>query len=157
MAVKKAKEAKEKEVKEKEAIQAEVKTSKYFYAVGKRKTSIARVRIYFEGEMEKGVMVNNRKLENYFPIARLADLVKTPLEAVLKAEKVSVSARVAGGGISSQAEAVRLGISRALVKYNETFKKPLRDLGYLTRDSRIVERKKPGLKKARRAPQWKKR
>jgi small subunit ribosomal protein S9 len=83
--------------------------------------------------------------------------VSAPLVAVGQDGKADVIVKVVGGGITGQAEAVRLGIARALVKFDNTYKKTLRDLGFMTRDSRIVERKKPGLKKARRAPQWAKR
>jgi small subunit ribosomal protein S9 len=81
----------------------------------------------------------------------------SPLAAVGRGNIFAVSIKVSGGGINSQADAIRLGISRALVKMDGTSRKQLKDLGFLTRDSRIVERKKPGLKKARRAPQWAKR
>ena len=152
MAVKKVKEKKE-ELKE------EVKISKgvYFYAVGKRKTAIAQVRIYPESKEVKGILVNKKEVEKYFPITRLKETAIAPLVATANLEKFGVAVRISGGGIMGQAEAMRLGIARALVKFDETLKKQLRTLGYMTRDARIVERKKPGLKKARRAPQWAKR
>jgi small subunit ribosomal protein S9 len=140
----------------KEAEKTEVK-GRYFYAVGKRKTSIAQVRIYPVKKSEKGIIVNERTLENYFPVMRFHDAAKASLDSSGLEGSFDVTVKVAGGGISAQAEAVRLGIARALVKFDETLKKNLKDRGFLTRDARIVERKKPGLKKARRAPQWAKR
>lgn len=131
--------------------------ARYFYGLGKRKTAIAQVRLYPVEKNERGIVVNERKMDEYFTIGRHQDLVKSPLPLAGTDTKFDVSAKVYGGGISSQAEAIRLGISRAMVKFNEELKKPLRDRGFLTRDSRKVERKKPGLKKARKAPQWAKR
>ncbi|MEK7598447.1 MAG: 30S ribosomal protein S9 [Patescibacteria group bacterium] len=130
---------------------------KYFSAVGKRKTSVAQVRIYKSRKKEPEISINGKELSSYFPIIRLQDLIKFPLSRVGQDKIFSISVKVSGGGINSQAEAIRLGISRALIKFDETLRKSLKDLGLLTRDSRIVERKKPGLKKARRAPQWAKR
>ena len=151
MAIKKS--AKKEEIQEQEkAIQ-----TPYFYAVGKRKTAIAQVRIYPEGKDAKGIVVNERKFEEYFPILRLRETAKSPLALAGQDVKFDVSAKVHGGGIVAQAEAIRLGISRALVKFNPELKKSLRDRGFMTRDARKVERKKPGLKKARKSPQWAKR
>lgn len=152
MAVKKAREKKVEKQEEPKASRG-----KYFYAVGKRKTAIAQVRIYPESKEVKGILVNQKEVEKYFPISRFKDMAVAPLFATANQEKFSVAAKISGGGIASQAEAMRLGIARALVKFDETLKKQLRSLGYMTRDARIVERKKPGLKKARRAPQWAKR
>ncbi|MFA6047752.1 MAG: 30S ribosomal protein S9 [Parcubacteria group bacterium] len=146
-----------KKVKEKAEPKEEAKASRYFYGLGKRKTAIAQVRIYVAGKEGKGVVVNEKSFEKYFPIARLRDLVKEPLALAGQDAKFDVSARVHGGGVNAQAEAIRLGISRALIEFNPELRKSLRDNGFLTRDSRIVERKKPGLRKARRAPQWAKR
>lgn len=131
-------------------------SGKYFYAVGKRKTSIAQVRLY-EVEKASGIIVNERELKNYFTIERHSDVAQAPLKAVGMEERFDVSAKVTGGGIMGQAEAMRLGVARALVIYDENLKKTLKDAGFLTRDARIVERKKPGKKKARRSPQWAKR
>lgn len=175
MVVKKVKEKKE-ELKE----EAKISKGVYFYAVGKRKTAIAQVRlyphtnktlkansaentsgigvgVYPESKEVKGILVNKKEVEKYFPITRLKETAVAPLIATANLEKFAVVVRISGGGISGQAEAMRLGIARALVKFDETLKKQLRTLGYMTRDARIVERKKPGLKKARRAPQWAKR
>ncbi len=155
MAIKK-KATKAKETKEKITVPVEKKISRYFYSVGKRKTAIAQIRIYPVKKVEKFI-VNNKKFEDYFQIGRLQEIAKASLADSSQAENFDVTVRVVGGGISAQAEAVRLGVARALIKFDETLRKGLKDRGYLTRDARIVERKKPGLKKARKAPQWAKR
>ncbi|MFA7169789.1 MAG: 30S ribosomal protein S9 [Candidatus Paceibacterota bacterium] len=130
---------------------------KYFYATGRRKTAIAKVRVYEKGD-KPGIVVNNAELSHYFAENKtLIEKVYAPLNIFELKEKYTVTVKVLGGGTSAQAEAIRLGISRALLLINEEFKKDLKVHGYLTRDPREVERKKPGLKKARRAPQWKKR
>lgn len=127
---------------------------KYIEGVGRRKTSTARVRIY----EEKGdFIVNDKPLNKYFTIQRFIKTAIAPLELLKLKDKFSVTAKVVGGGIMAQAEAVRHGLARALVKYDESFKKLLRQAGFLTRDPRMVERKKYGLKKARKSPQWQKR
>jgi len=141
----------------KEKVEKTETADKYFFAIGKRKTSVAQVRIYKSKKTEPEITVNERDLSHYFPLARLGSLVRSPLTGTGQEKSFDVSARVRGGGVNSQAEAIRLGIARAVVKYDETLRKSLKDLGFLTRDARIVERKKPGLKKARRAPQWAKR
>jgi len=143
-------EKKEKTVKAAKKIEKE----RYFEAVGRRKTAVARVRLYTK---KTGLEVNNQDFQKYFPIKRLQDKVFSPLEKMKISDKLGGVIKVKGGGISAQAEAIALGISRALTKFNPDFKKRLRRFGHLTRDSRAVERKKYGLKKARRAPQWKKR
>lgn len=130
------------------------KKERYFEAVGRRKTAIARVRLYTK---KTGIEVNDKDFEKYFPIKRLQKELFAPLEKMKISDKLGVVAKVKGGGINAQAEAISLGIARALIKFNLEFKKRLRRFGHLTRDSRAVERKKYGLKKARRAPQWKKR
>jgi len=134
------------------------KLGKYFYAVGRRKTSVAQIRL-FENEKatDADLIVNGKKLKEYFPTASMQNNLFSPLKAVGMMGKFRMTAIVRGGGVTGQLEAVRLGIARALVKYNETWKKSLKDLGLMTRDSREVERKKAGLKKARKAPQWAKR
>jgi len=131
------------------------KVLKYYEAVGRRKTAVARVRLYPKGE--KGIIINNRTLEEYFPLFEYQKVVKDPLLLTGSLDKVGITAVIKGGGITAQAEACRHGISRALVLYNPDFKKKLRDAGFLTRDPRMRERKKFGLKRARRAPQWQKR
>ncbi|MEK7482147.1 MAG: 30S ribosomal protein S9 [Patescibacteria group bacterium] len=136
--------------KESEASQKE----RYFEAVGRRKTSIARVRIYTK---KSGFSVNDKDYKKYFPLLRQQQAILAPLEKMKIAEKFGATVKVKGGGVSSQAEAIRLGIARALVKFNAEFKKRLRNAGYITRDARIVERKKYGFRKARRGRQWRKR
>lgn len=127
----------------------------YFYANGKRKTSIASVRLFING---KGIItVNNRPFENYFPVFTDRDKILAPLRITNRLKTFDVSVKVNGGGIHSQAEAVRHGISKALVICDATTRSVLKPIGFLTRDSRVKERKKYGLKRARRAPQWQKR
>lgn len=133
---------------------APLKAEKYFEGVGRRKTSIARVRLFSK---EGGITVNDRDYKIYFPLASQRMKVQSPIEVLKIKDRTKVVVKVKGGGLTSQAEAIRHGLARALVLLNSTFRKPLRNLGYLTRDSRMVERKKYGLKKARRAPQWQKR
>ncbi|MEK7508083.1 MAG: 30S ribosomal protein S9 [Patescibacteria group bacterium] len=130
------------------------KTDRYIEGVGRRKTSIARVRIV--GGNGKFV-VNDKDLNSYFQMPVLESCVLSPFIKAKIEGVFDVSARVSGGGIHAQAEAVRLGLSRALALKNADFQKKLHRLGFLTRDSRMVERKKYGLRKARRAPQWQKR
>ena len=146
-----------KKVKKEEEIKKEEKASKYFYAVGRRKTSIARVKLFPSSEKQNAVAINGKESEKYFPLERLNNLIKSPLEMAGEDLKFSAEIKVYGGGVNSQAEAIRLGIARALVVCDALLKKSLKDKGFLTRDPRKVERKKPGLKKARRAPQWAKR
>lgn len=127
---------------------------RYAEGIGRRKTAVARVRVL---PGKHAMTVNGKDARAYFALPRLVAVALAPLSALQLEEKFSVSANVAGGGLPAQADAVRHGLSRALVRQDETLKKKLRVLGYLTRDPRAVERKKPGLKKARRAPQWAKR
>jgi small subunit ribosomal protein S9 len=127
---------------------------RYFEAVGRRKTAIARVRLY---NRKGGVLVNEKDYLKYFPINRLQQMVFSPLEKTKLDGKVNVIVRVSGGGLSSQAEAIRHGLARALILFDLNLKPTLKSFGYLKRDPRMVERKKFGLKKARRAPQWAKR
>lgn len=127
---------------------------RYMEGVGRRKTAVARVRI---AKGKAAFRVNEKDVNVYFPIPRLMKDAIAPLERLKRLGEYSVSVHVSGGGPSAQAGAVRHGLARALVKAEEELKKQLRALGFLTRDSRMVERKKYGLKKARRAPQWQKR
>lgn len=128
---------------------------RYIEAIGRRKTAIARVRIIPEGT---GVfLVNNIAWEKYFPTIDMQKAVRDPLDMTSNFGKFDISVKILGGGPHSQAGAVKLGIARALVKFDEQHRKLLRDTGMLTRDPRQKERKKPGLKRARRAPQWQKR
>lgn len=131
------------------------KADKYYEAVGRRKTAIARVRLYTRGD--KVFLVNEKPFENYFKGIEFKNIVEAPFVKMNCTDRFRITARVMGGGIIAQAEALRHGITRALVMFNADFKKRLKKSGYLTRDSRMKERKKPGLKKARRAPQWAKR
>lgn len=127
---------------------------RYTEGVGRRKTATARVRIV----KGKGVItVNGKTLAQYFSLPSLQEKAQSPLTEGKPPEGFDASVLVGGGGIHSQAEAVRHGLSRAIVEVFPDMKKRLRALGFLTRDSRMVERKKYGFKKARRAPQWKKR
>lgn len=131
------------------------KPHRYIEGIGRRKTAIARVRIFTQGE--KGILVNEKPYQNYFPTLELQQVVLAALQKMKAADKFRISAKIKGGGIHAQAEALRHGISRTLVKFNPDFRKRLRKVGYLTRDPRMRERKKFGLKRARRAPQWSKR
>lgn len=127
---------------------------KYFYANGKRKTSIATVRLY------KGagtITVNNKPISEYFDIKTLVGIVKSPLKLTGTDKKYDITIKVLGGGIHSQADAARHGIAKALVEADPLNKHTIKTAGMLTRDSRTKERKKPGLKSARRAPQFSKR
>lgn len=127
---------------------------KFFEGVGRRKTAVARVRIEKgEGKSE----VNGKDATSYFGLVELKEVALSPISELKIPKEFNITVKVGGGGVRAQAEAIRHGLSRALVDFNEDFKKRLRVLGFLTRDSRMVERKKYGLKKARRAPQWKKR
>jgi small subunit ribosomal protein S9 len=154
MATKKIK--KEAEVKEEKKVEKKEKTpEKYFYAVGRRKASVAQARVYPFGKEESEIEVNKKDFKEYFPTLTLQGIVTAPLR--LTVAKFKVTTLIKGGGFKGQAEATRLAIARALVKFDESLKKSLKDNGFLTRDARIVERKKPGLKKARKAPQWQKR
>ena len=127
---------------------------RYFYANGKRKTAVARVRLYENGKGQ--IEVNHKPAEDYFFGILLGNL-KAPLKLANAAKLFDVSAEVEGGGVSAQSDAMRHGISKALLEYDPELRPVLKKAGFLTRDSRIKERKKPGLKRARRAPQWAKR
>lgn len=133
---------------------AKKSTEPFFYAVGKRKTSIARVKLIDGG---KGVItVNGQPMEDYF-YGELIGGVKAPLKLVELPKRFDIDAEAIGGGISSQADAVRHGISKALTVFDPALRILLKRAGFMTRDSRNKERKKPGLRRARRAPQWSKR
>ena len=125
-----------------------------FSAVGRRKTSTARV--YLRPGSGK-IVVNKRPMDVYFSLAWRQKAVQAPLAVTETSDQFDVLVNVKGGGLTGQAEAIRLGISRALVQFNEEYRKPLRDAGYLTRDPRMVERKKYGQPKARKRFQFSKR
>lgn len=127
----------------------------YLYAVGRRKKAIARVRLVKKGEGK--ITVNEKPFDQYFPTPTLKQLITQPLEAVGKLKEFDISVKVAGGGPKGQAEAVRHGITRVLVVFDKDLRLTLKPYGYLKRDPRRKERKKPGLKRARRAPQFSKR
>jgi len=131
-----------------------VQKTKYIETIGRRKLAIARVRVSKE---TPGLIINNKTLEQYFPLLSMQNKVLSPFKETNIENKFFISIKVKGGGVTGQAEAIRLGISRCLAQMNEKIKPLLREKGLLTRDSRVVERKKYGLKKARRAPQWQKR
>ena len=125
-----------------------------YYGTGRRKNAIARVRLV---EGKGNITVNNKDLNEYFEIETLKVIVKQPLTVTNTLEKYDVIATVKGGGFSGQAGAVRHGIARALLEANDEFRPTLKSNGFLTRDPRMKERKKYGLKKARKAPQFSKR
>ncbi|HEY4525684.1 MAG TPA: 30S ribosomal protein S9 [Candidatus Paceibacterota bacterium] len=129
-------------------------TVKYFEGVGRRKTAIARVKVQ---KGKESFAVNGKPVADFFTVPRLLKTALAPIENLKLEGNVSVTAKVAGGGIMAQAEAVRHGLALGLALMDEELRPRLRALGYMTRDSRMVERKKYGLKKARRAPQWAKR
>ncbi len=132
----------------------------YHEAVGRRKTSTARVRLFtckpFEGEKAK-ILINEKKYTDFFTTFDLQEVILSPLKKMKSINRFEITIKVKGGGVRGQADAICHGISRALVKFNLDFSKKLKRSGFLTRDSRKKERKKPGLKKARKASQWKKR
>ena len=127
----------------------------YLYGTGRRKSSVARVRLY-EGGTGK-ITINNRDIDDYFGLDTLKLITRQPLVLTETVEKVDIIATVTGGGVTGQAGALRHGIARALLQVNPEFRPVLKKAGYLTRDPRMKERKKYGLKAARRAPQFSKR
>ena len=129
-------------------------TKPYFYGTGRRKNSVARVRVY-NGTGK--ITINDRDIDDYFGLETLKLIVRQPLAVAGVEGKFDIVVRVAGGGVSGQAGAIRHGISRALLVYDENLRGELKKAGFLTRDPRMKERKKYGLKAARRAPQFSKR
>ncbi len=162
---KKAKEKKPAAVKKPpvKAVAPKPKPEKYYQADGKRKTARARIRLFTskiapsKEDVQQVFSVNEKPLKQYFPISELQQIARSSLEKMKCLDKFRVSARVKGGGLRAQAEAIRHGTARALVLFNPEFRKRLKTAGFLTRDPRMRERKKFGLKRARRAPQWSKR
>ena len=126
----------------------------YFYGTGRRKKSVARVRVY-PGTGK--VTINDRDIDDYFGLETLKLIVRQPLALTGTTEKFDIICRVGGGGVTGQAGAIRHGLSRALLQYDENLRSTLKKAGFLTRDPRMKERKKDGLKGARRAPQFSKR
>jgi small subunit ribosomal protein S9 len=131
------------------------KDTQYHEAVGRRKTAVARVRLFSAKDLKEHT-VNEQKLTGYFNTETLQNIALEALQGEGKGEFM-LSAHVSGGGTNSQAEAIRLGVSRALIKFNEELRGDLKKQGFLKRDPRTKERKKFGLKKARKSPQWSKR
>ncbi|MDD6603163.1 MAG: 30S ribosomal protein S9 [Eubacteriales bacterium] len=129
-------------------------TNPYFYGTGRRKESVARVRVY-AGTGK--IIINDRDIDDYFGLDTLKLIVRQPLALTDTTEKFDIICRVSGGGVSGQAGAIRHGLSRALLQYDESLRPALKKAGFLTRDPRMKERKKYGLKAARRAPQFSKR
>ena len=127
----------------------------YVYGTGRRKSSVARVHLIPGGSGT--ITINGRDMDDYFGLETLKLIVRQPLNTVNVTDKVDIDCTVSGGGVSGQAGAIRHGIARALCLMDESFRAPLKAAGFLTRDPRMKERKKYGLKKARRAPQFSKR
>ena len=132
-----------------------MKKENYWQGIGRRKTAIAVVKIF--KDKDDYFLVNNKPLEKYFPLLELQKTAKAPLELLKLENKFKILALVRGGGLSAQSEAIRLGLARAFVSFKDDLRKKLKKAGFLKRDPRAKERKKPGLKRARRAPQWQKR
>lgn len=151
-------EAKVKIVKKPEVVKvAEKKPAKkeYYYGKGGRKTTRAQARIYPNGKGE--ILINEKDYKIYFPYFEFQKIITEPLRIVNEEGKVKITVKVSGGGKRGQAEGVRHAISRALIELNPDYRKILKPYGFLTRDARMKERKKFGLKRARKAPQWAKR
>ena len=126
----------------------------YFYGTGRRKSSVSRVRIY---NGSGNITINDRDIDDYFGLETLKVIVRQPLNLTETLAQFDIVCRVTGGGVTGQAGAIRHGIARALLQFNEELRAPLKKAGFLTRDPRMKERKKYGLKGARRAPQYSKR
>lgn len=129
-------------------------TNPYFYGTGRRKKSVARVRVYAGSGK---ITINNRDIDDYFGLETLKLIVRQPLALTGTADKFDIVCNVQGGGVTGQAGAIRHGLSKALLQYDENLRPALKKAGFLTRDPRMKERKKYGLKGARRAPQFSKR
>ena len=127
----------------------------FFYGTGRRKSSVARVRVYPNGT--GAITINGRDIDEYFGLDTLKLIVRQPMELTETVGAFDIVCTVTGGGVTGQAGAIRHGLSRALLQYNEELRPVLKKAGLLTRDPRMKERKKYGLKKARRAPQFSKR
>ncbi|MBI2063028.1 MAG: 30S ribosomal protein S9 [Candidatus Yanofskybacteria bacterium] len=137
---------------------------KYYESIGRRKRAVARVRVFTKkstdaqtAEDKALITVNDKPYYEYFKVQELQNIVESPLKKLKSLGRFKATIRLFGGGIHGQADAAKFGLSRALVMFDQNFSKKLRKAGYLTRDSREKERRKYGLKKARKAPQWAKR
>ena len=139
---------------EKSATKTRNKRNRYLHAMGKRKTSIASVRLL---PGNGAITINGKDIKDYIKDKESLDIIRSPLNITDNLNKFDVIVVVTGGGLKSQSEAIRLGISKCLIKKDISYKPDLKKHKFLTRDPRIKERKKPGLKGARRAPQWSKR
>ena len=152
-------------IKPKKEKEVEKLSEKYFEAVGRRKNAIARVRIYTKKSSDESkeedkalIMINNLDYVDYFHNNEgLQEIAEAPLKKLKSINRFKATVKVSGGGIHGQAEAIRHGLARAMIIFDPNFAKKLKKSGYLTRDSREKERRKYGLKKARKAPQWAKR
>lgn len=134
----------------------ETKTDKkYIETVGRRKTAVARARL--TPSAKASVVINEKSVEKYFPVAEHQAIVMDAVREAKLDQKFDITIMVSGGGVNSQAEAIRHAIARALIVHDQTLRKDLKKAGYLKRDPRAKERRKFGLKKARKAPQWSKR
>jgi small subunit ribosomal protein S9 len=130
-------------------------TDKYFQAIGRRKSAVAQVRVTAGGS--GAITVNDRPIEDYFKTGELRRVVTKPLKESGKTESVNISVKASGGGVSGQADATSLGITRALILMDENLRPALKAVGLVTRNPKKKERKKPGKHGARRSPQWRKR
>jgi small subunit ribosomal protein S9 len=138
-----------------EALKESGKSDRYIEAIGRRKTAVARVRLFTKGDKE--FIVNNQPYTEYFQTIEDQESAVASMKKMKCLDKFRVTVKVQGGGHRAQSEAVRHGTARVLVDFNNNFRKRLRKAGFLTRDPRMRERKKFGLKRARKAPQWAKR
>lgn len=129
--------------------------TQYYEGIGRRKRATARVRLYAGGDGK--ITVNEKEVMDYFPRAGDADILREPLRQVDLESTFDVSVKVSGGGVTGQRDAVRMGLARAILAYDEELRPAMRKGGFLTRDAREKERKKPGLKRARKAPTYTKR
>ena len=129
----------------------------YYEGIGRRKRASARIRIYLDEQATGEFVVNGKTVSDFFPRTGDVEVLMSPLSDTNLTGRVDVTGLVNGGGITGQTDAVRLGLARALVKYDEDLRNALRSGGHLTRDPRVKERKKPGLKRARKAPTYTKR
>lgn len=148
----------------KETLADEAITEKYYEAIGRRKESTARVRVYTRkssdtqaSEDRAIIQVNGKPYFDYFAVRELQNAVESPLARLKSLGRFKATVKVSGGGLSGQADAIKFGLSRALVLFDLNFSKKLRKAGLLSRDAREKERRKYGLKKARKSPQWSKR